>query len=308
MNIVIAGGTGFVGKAIADDFAARGDRVYVLTRRPQPDRPGVTFIEWLTEGSHPESALASVSVDAVINVAGEPINKGRWTKRKKEAILTSRIRSVQQLIRMVDRLDKKPDVFVSASAVGYYGHARDTTLTERSSPLGNSFLSRVCEKWEEEAVKMEGLGVRTVIARIGVVLGKGGALSKMVLPYRFFVGGTLGAGEQWISWIHIRDFIGLIRFIIEKEAISGPVNFTAPRPVRMEELGRAIGSVLIRPHWLRVPEWLLKLVLGEMSSFLLEGQRVVPETALENGFAFTFQRIEDALRDVLQDGGPQAFR
>lgn len=307
MNIVIAGGTGFVGKAIADDFAARGDRVYVLTRRPQPDRPGVTFIEWLTEGSHPESALASVSVDAVINVAGEPINKGRWTKRKKEAILTSRIRSVQQLIRMVDRFDKKPDVFVSASAVGYYGHVRDSTFTEQSSPLGDSFLSRVCEMWEEEAVKMEDLGIRTVIARIGVVLGKGGALSKMVLPYRFFVGGTLGAGEQWISWIHIRDFIRLIHFIIEKEAISGPVNFTAPRPVRMEELGRAIGSVLNRPHWLRVPEWLLKLVLGDMSSFLLEGQRVVPEKALENGFAFAFQRIEDVLRDVLQDGGTQAF-
>lgn len=299
MPIVIAGGTGFVGKAVAHNFANRGDQVYVLTRHPEPDLPNITFIEWLTDRSQPEKALNHLSVDAFINLAGEPLNKGRWTRRKKEAILQSRIRATQESIKIVKRLNEKPNVYINASAIGYYGNSTDQTFVETSVSLENSFPSRVCERWEAEAKNTEGLGVRTVITRIGVVMGKGGgALPKMMLPYHLFAGGTIGTGKQWVSWIHLDDLIGLIRFIVENESITGPVNLTAPHPVRMEQLGKTIASVLSRPHWFPVPEWLIKLFFGEMSNILLEGQKVLPIKALEAGYVFNFQRIEEALHDL----------
>lgn len=299
MPIVIAGGTGFVGKAIAQDFAKKGDQVYVLTRHPKPGLPNITFIEWLTDQSQPEKALKHISIDAFINLAGEPLNNGRWTRRKKETILQSRIQTTQESIKLVRGLDEKPNVYINASAIGYYGNSIDQTFVESSVSLDNSFPSRVCKKWEAEAANVEGLGVRSVITRIGVVMGKGGgALPKMMLPYRLFAGGTVGTGRQWVSWIHMDDLIGLIRLIVENEDITGPVNLTAPNPVRMEQLGNTIAAVLNRPHWIPVPEWMMKLVFGEMSSFLLEGQKVLPEKALEAGYVFKFQRIEEALHDL----------
>ncbi|PTM57981.1 TIGR01777 family oxidoreductase [Desmospora activa] len=305
MNIVIAGGTGFIGKAIVNTFAKEGNHVYVLTRQKHADMENITFIPWLSAASHPENKLRHRSIDAMINLAGDPINQGRWTKRKKEAILQSRIRATQEMIRIVGHVEQKPKAFINASAIGYYGYANEQTFTETSPSLGNSFPSRVCQRWEEEAKKMEAFHIRTIIARIGVVMGNnGGALAKMILPYRFFVGGTVGTGRQWISWIHMEDLIGLIRLIIENEEINGPINLTAPHPVTMRELGQAIGTTLNRPHWFPVPEWLMKLVFGEMSGFLLKGQKVLPEKALQHQYPFRFSRIEAALSNLKTPPSP----
>lgn len=302
MNIVIAGGTGFVGKAMAESFAETGDQVFVLTRQPAPDRPGVTHIEWLTDDARPEKHLPHEHIDAFINLAGDPINTGRWTIRKKEMLISSRVQTTRESIRIVSRLDERPGVFINASAVGYYGHSTHMTFDESSPSLDNSFLSHVCKRWEREAREAERLGVRTVTARIGVVLGnEGGALPKMVLPYRIYMGGTIGTGKQWVPWIHIQDIVGLMRFVIENKVVTGAMNLTAPHPVRMAHLGKTIGNVLNRPHWFSIPERPIELLLGEMSGVLLKGQRVLPEKALEHNYKFHFEHIEDALANLLSD-------
>lgn len=300
MNIVITGGTGFVGRALTDSFASAGDHVFVLTRHPSKDQPGKSFVEWLTDGSKPEERLKGEHIDAFINLAGDPINKGRWTQRKKAAILKSRLLATQKSIHILREMDKKPRVFINASAIGYYGYSTNITFTEESEPLENSFPSRVCKRWEAEALEVEKSGIRTIIARLGVVMGKdGGALPKMVMPYRFYAGGTVGTGKQWLSWVHIQDVAHLFRFMIEHDQLSGPINVTAPHPVRMEQLGQTISDVLKRPHWLPMPEWAMKALFGEMSGFLLQGQKVLPRKVLETGYTFRFEHVEEALADIL---------
>jgi uncharacterized protein (TIGR01777 family) len=300
VNVLISGGTGFIGQAVVKSFLQRGNHVFVLTRKlnGKQNQSNLTYVKWFDDKCRPWETLAPI--DVAVNLAGDPINKGRWTKRKKERILSSRIEATRQMIEILKRSISTPKVFISASAIGYYGLSDELRFDEDSPPIINSFLAQVCNIWEEEAKKAEELGVRTVIARIGLVLGSGGGvLSRMSLPYRLYIGGPVASGKQWISWIHINDLIALIHFIIDRDEIRGPINFTSPNPITMNDFGKAVGHALQRPHWFPVPSLILKAVFGEMSEILIEGQYVKPKKAIEYGYQFSYPDIDSALKDIL---------
>jgi uncharacterized protein len=300
MKIAIAGGTGFVGKALTSYLEKQGHDVYILTRKARPStNDRIHYIEWLTPESQLEKYVSSL--DAFINLAGESINSGRWTEKRKKRIMNSRLSATKAVLEFITKLEHKPEVFINASAIGIYGTSWNEIFTESSTKIGNDFLARTVIAWEEEAKKAEQLGVRTVLARFGIILGKEeGALSRIVLPYKLFIGGTVGSGDQWLSWIHLKDVVRSIEFILNNKNISGAVNITAPHPTRMKEFGQTIAKVLHRPHWLPVPDFGLRLLLGEMSMLVLEGQQVLPEKLQKFGFNFSFPYLEEALYDILQ--------
>ncbi|WFA06117.1 TIGR01777 family oxidoreductase [Bacillus sp. HSf4] len=298
VNIVIAGGTGLIGKHLTKALTAAGHHVYILSRNPEEtEQKNLSYAVWQTRGARPETELPGI--DVWINLAGKSLF-GRWTETIKAEIANSRIRSVQESARIIQKLSVKPKVFIQASAVGIYGTSLFDTFTEKAPASDQDFLSRTTAAWESEAKQIEALGIRTVYVRFGMVLAKsGGALSKMTLPYSLFAGGRIGSGRQWISWIHIDDAVGIIKTAINDSELSGPLNATAPNPVRMERFGKTIGKVKKRPHWLAVPAFAIKAVLGEMSLLVLKGQRVVPEKCLLNEYRFLYPDLEDALRDLL---------
>lgn len=239
-------------------------------------------------------------IDAVVNLAGESIN-GRWTDEKKKSILNSRLKVTEELLKLVKKMPKKPSVWVNASAIGYYGTSETEVFTERSSKHGADFLAEVVRAWETKANEAESLNIRTVFTRFGLVLGKdGGVLPQLSLPYRFFAGGTVGSGKQWISWVHVEDVAKLITEAIENENYSGPVNITSPHPVTMKEFGQVTGDVMHRPHWLPAPSIAFKIMFGEMSMLILKGQQVLPEKALNIGYTFSYPHLKGALHDLLQ--------
>ena len=299
MKIVIAGGTGFVGRALCETFSKAGHEIIVLTRnKRQQTHPNVAYVEWLHDKKVDVSRLSNV--DAVINLAGESIN-ARWTKKKKAEILNSRLKAAEAIYKLIQQLEKKPNVYIQASAIGFYGTSETETFTEQASKPGHDFLAHVASKWEEAGKVIENEGIRTVYMRFGLILSKDdGALPRIILPYKWFFGGKLGKGNQWASWVHIEDVCSMIRFAIENENINGPLNVTAPNPVTMNELGKTAAKILKRPHWLSVPAFALKLILGEMSTLVLDGQRVLPEKALENGFHFQFETLDEALENLFQ--------
>ncbi|WP_121609861.1 TIGR01777 family oxidoreductase [Mesobacillus foraminis] len=301
MKIAIAGGTGFIGKALTSLLIDNGYEVIILSRRDESIKPSANprTVRWLNDGDQPELHLEGVQ--AFVNLAGTTINS-RWNPKSKAEIVSSRISAVNEIRRIIQNLPKKPRVVVNASAVGFYGTSETKTFTETSHSVGNDFLAETVKKWEEEVLQIEQAGVRTVLCRFGVILDKNqGALSKMLLPYRLYAGGTIGSGKQWLSWVHIDDVARGILFAIEEDSLSGPVNFTAPEPVRMEQFGRQLAHSLNRPHWLRVPSFGLQLLLGEMSMLVLEGQRVLPEKLLDYGFIFFYPNLKDAMTDLFQD-------
>lgn len=239
------------------------------------------------------------SIDVVINLAGESINS-RWTKKQKKIILNSRIQTTKGLIKQLQALPAKPHTFINASAIGYYGTSETESFTEQHVTPGNDFLANTVYSWEQEASKARSLGIRTIYARFGVILGPdGGALPKMLLPYQFYIGGTVGSGKQWLSWIHIDDVASMIDFIIHKKEIDGPLNITAPEPIRMKGFGETIATIMKKPHWLPVPSFMLHALLGEMSILVLEGQHVLPSKAIEHGYQYTFPTIDHALQNIL---------
>jgi uncharacterized protein len=299
MKLVIAGASGFIGSVLVQRLWQRGDALVLLSRKPRSPTagPNTKWLAWepVSSGGWEESIDGA---DGVVNLAGEGIAEKRWTERQKEIIRSSRIESTRALVRAIAKAKAKPKFLINASAVGYYGARGDETLTEESKP-GNDFLARVCVAWEDEARKAEDHGVRVALLRTGIVLAKGkGALAKMVPPFKFFFGGPLGSGKQWMPWIHIEDEIAIILCLIENANAHGSFNATSPNPVTMEEFCSVLGKVLNRPSWASVPASALALLLGEMADMVLAGQRALPKGTEKLGYNFKHPTLTEALESL----------
>lgn len=296
MRITVSGGSGFIGERLRKRLLGAGHSLFMLGRRPRAV-PGVRTGAWdAMAGEPPREALDDA--DAIIHLAGEPVAQ-RWTPEVKRRIRASRVEGTRHLVDAIGRLPRRPGVMVCASAVGYYGSRGEERLTERSAP-GSGFLPEVCVAWENEEDRAAALGVRVVKLRIGVVLGaEGGALKQMLPPFRMGVGGRLGGGGMWMSWIHAEDLVSLIVHALHTPALSGAVNAVAPNPVRNAEFTRALAAAVKRPALLPFPEFALRLVFGEMAGIVLASQHITPAAALEAGFRFEHPEIGPALRDLL---------
>jgi uncharacterized protein len=299
MTFLITGATGFIGKKLAHGLLARGDAVNYLgrTRSGQLDSR-VAYHPWNNVKELPP--LNSVPrLDAIVHLAGEPIGQ-RWTRAAKKRIYASRVEGTRQLVTAIGKLQYKPKVLVSASAIGYYGDRGDETLIERSA-WGNGFLTEVCRDWEREALRAREFGLRVVTPRFATVLGReGGALPKMLAPFRLGLGGKFGDGRQWMSWIHIDDLLRLVLFAVENQAVSGALNASSPRPVTNAEFTRTLASALRRPAVLPVPKIVLKLALGELASLFLGSLRVLPQATEQTGFRFEHPKLAGTLRDLVR--------
>jgi uncharacterized protein (TIGR01777 family) len=306
MRIFLAGGTGLVGSRLVRRLLERGDQVAVLTRRPDVARQKWGDACDVVAGDPVQTGPWMEAVgdcDAVVNLVGEGVFNRRWRRRFKELLRTSRVDSttniVAALARSPRRADGAPRVLVNASAIGFYGPHGDEELDE-SAPPGDDTLARLCIDWEKAAASAATHGIRTAIVRVGVVLDReGGALTKMLLPFKMFMGGPVGSGKQWVSWIHHEDLVGLILLGLDNPRASGPMNGTAPNPVTNKELAKALGRTLHRPSFMPTPKFALRVMLGEVAGLVTTGQRVLPRKALEWGYAFKFPEIDTALRDVL---------
>jgi uncharacterized protein (TIGR01777 family) len=303
MKVVVSGGTGFIGSRLLDELLREGHQVILLSRRPGAAGnrlPGnLEIAPW--DGRLPGPWQEKLEgADGVINLAGESIAEGRWTAERKARIVASRVDSTRAIVQAMAQAKKKPSVLVNASAVGYYGHVPEGKITE-SHPKGAGFLADTCARWEEEARRAAKAGARVVLARIGIVLAPGGgALAKMIPPFLFFAGGSLGSGRQWFPWIDRDDVSGAILFALKRPDLSGPVNVTAPEPVIMRDFSKMLGKALHRPSWAPVPGFALKMLLGEMAEMLLTGQCAVPEKLANAGYAFRDPHLEGALAHALQ--------
>lgn len=302
MKVVIAGGSGFLGRILTERLTRSNHSVVVLSRNPETVRNAFTKaeVESWDAASLGTWAKRIDGADAVVNLTGESIAGKRWSRMQKDLISDSRVSSTRAIVGAIQGAKERPHVLVNASAVGFYGDVPDGEVTE-DHQKGNDFLADVCTRWEFEAQTAEKYGVRVVLPRTGIVLEKnGGALQKLLLPFNLFVGGPLGGGKQWFPWIHLQDEIGAIVFALENKNISGPVNLAAPDPVTMREFCSALGKAMQRPSWAPVPGIALKILLGEMAGpLLLGGQKVVPTKLLGTGYKFLFPKLEEALRNIL---------
>ncbi|NJM72369.1 MAG: TIGR01777 family protein [Scytonema sp. RU_4_4] len=306
MKIAITGATGFVGSRLVERLHGEGMTVLVLTRNttyaqkvfPPTAFPNVEIVAYTpnTSGSW-QSAISSC--DGVVNLAGEPIGEGRWTAERKQEILNSRKFVTQNIVDAIVNANPKPSVLVNASAIGYYGTSETATYDETSSSA-DDFLAQVCQAWEAEAKRVTNAGVRLVILRFGIVLGLGGALGKMITPFKLFAGGPIGSGRQWFSWIHVDDVVNLILQALTKPQMQGVYNATAPHPVRMAQLSQTMGKVMNRPSWLPVPAFAIEALLGDGAMVVLEGQQVLPKRTLESGFEYKYPNLEPALAQILK--------
>jgi uncharacterized protein (TIGR01777 family) len=304
MRVIIAGGTGFLGRPLSLALAADGHDVTVLTR--DSTRSGqlaatgaARSVVWTPNGESGPWAFVIDGAGAVVNLAGESIAAKRWTAAQKQKILDTRVRATRSLVSAIRGAAAPPPVLVSGSAVGYYGPLGDEVVTE-DAPPGSDFLARVCVAWEEEARRAATAHTRVVCVRTGVVLEKdGGALPQMLPPFRLGAGGPVGSGRQYWPWIHRQDWIDLVRWAIQTPDVNGAVNATAPRPVTNADFARALGRAMHRPAFMPAPAFALRLMLGEMAdALLLSGQRAVPTRAERGGFTFTYPRVDDALQAI----------
>jgi uncharacterized protein len=309
MRIVIAGGTGFLGSPLAEGYAEEGHDVRVLTRGltsgesrhdPGTGVPGVTRVGWNPATGGPWESVID-GADAVVNLTGADIGQARWTPQRKALIRDSRIIPTKTLAAAIRRAANPPQVFVSGSGIGYYGASLDGQLKTERSPAGDDFLARLCTDWEAEAQHAANAATRVVTMRTAMVVERnGGALQKLVTPFRFFMGGRFGSGRQYMSWIHRLDWIEMVRWIIDTRALTGAVNAAAPVPVTNREFARALGRALHRPALVPTPALALKTVLGgeRATALVLTGQRAVPERALSHGFHFRYPEIDIAFRGI----------
>jgi len=295
MHVLLTGGTGFIGHALCAHLLQAGHTLSVLTRDPTRARVQVSTAARVV------TALDEArDVEAVVNLAGEPLMAGRWNAERKAEFRRSRLGTTQALVAWMARQSVRPRVLVSGSAIGYYGPRDDEALDESAAP-GDDFAAQLCRDWETEALQAEGLDVRTCRLRTGIVLGTdGGALAKMLPPFRWGAGGPMGDGRQWMSWIHRDDLVRMIAWLLHSDRAGGAYNGTAPAPVTNRDFARALGNALHRPALLPTPAFLLKAGFGEMAHLLLTGQRVLPAHALAEGFVFRFPALDEALEDLLR--------
>ncbi|MEK6289505.1 MAG: TIGR01777 family oxidoreductase [Acidobacteriota bacterium] len=300
MKILVTGATGLIGRSLCRSLTEDGHTVVALSRSPRkPAELAVAEIhQWDSlAGPPPEAALTGV--DAVVNLAGEPIVARRWSDEQKKLIRDSRVVTTRNLVDGLRSADRKPGVLVNGSAVGFYGNRGDEQL-EETSPPGHGFMSDICVEWEREGARASELGIRVVQVRTGVVLSaEGGALQKMLPPFKLGVGGRLGSGKQWFPWIHIDDIVGIFRHAIYTSSLAGALNGVAPKPVTNSEFTRELAKVLHRPAFFPVPEIALRVLMGEMSEVLFVSQRLVPKAALASGYKFHYSALAEALEDVL---------
>lgn len=301
MRVVITGGSGLIGRALARELGGAGNDVVVLTRDPGRVGtlpPGVRAARW--DGRTAQGWAPLLDADtAIVHLAGESIAEGRWTEAKKRRIRDSRVVSGQAVMDAIREAPARPRVLIQSSAVGYYGGRGDEIIPE-DTPPGRDFLATVCQEWEASTAEAESLGVRRAVARTGIVLAReGGALPVMSLPFKLMVGGPIGDGRQWFPWIHIEDEVGALRFLLEREEARGAFNLTAPHPVTNRDLTRALAQALGRPGFLPAPGFALRIALGEMADSLLQGQRAVPSRLRDLGYTFRWPDLEPALRNLL---------
>lgn len=307
--VVIAGGSGFLGRRLAAALAAEGHLVTILTRTPAPEPPrrtppagagSICDVHWHPDGSIGAWSGTVEGASAVINLAGESIAARRWTTAQKSRLVESRLNATRSLVGAIAAARRPPAIMASASAIGYYGDRGNEELTEASDP-GDDFLARLCVRWEREAMRANSPQTRVVLIRTGIVLDPdGGALARMLPPFRAGVGGPLGSGRQYMSWIHRNDWVSLVRWMITNDLVGGPINATAPEPVTNKDFSRTLGRALHRPSLLRAPAFALRLLLGEMTDpLLLASQRVLPARADALGFQFAYPRLEPALQALL---------
>ena len=305
MKVAIAGATGFVGSRLVEKLQAAGHQVVVLSRDaararrvfPASAYPNLEVVAY-TPAESGDWQKSIAGCDAVVNLAGVPIAEERWTEARQQAILDSRKLTTAKLVEAMVNANPRPSVFVSASAIGYYGTS-ETAEFDETSPAGNDFLAAVCKDWEAAAQPAKNAGTRLAILRLGIVLGMGGALAKMLPPFKLFAGGPLGTGKQWFSWVHREDVVDLILYALQNSQVQGVLNATAPNPVRMNELCQTLGEVLQRPSWLPVPGFALEMLLGDGAKLVLEGQKVLPKQTLASGFQYQYPTLKLALEEIL---------
>ncbi|MFD0717383.1 TIGR01777 family oxidoreductase [Paenibacillus sp. GCM10027626] len=297
MHIAVTGGTGFVGRNLIEALIQRGDRVTLISRSAANKSIHAGLQHAVTWKELEQDPSMLEGVDAIVNLAGESINQ-RWTAAAKQRILQSRLDAAASIAALVDRLRRKPEVVINASGISIYGASDNAAVDESSPHRLTDFLGTVVEQWEDAADRIQ--ASRLIKLRISVVLGNnGGAFPLMALPYRLFAGGRVGSGRQWLSWIHIEDIVCLIMFCIDNKDIQGPVNASSPEPVTNEEFGKTIGKAMGRPHWIPVPAFAMKLLFGEMSVLLLEGQQALPNQAVKHGFHFLYPTLAAAAKDLV---------
>lgn len=294
MNILMTGGTGFIGSRLINQLVLEGHHIYVLTRFPKkhPDSAYISYISY----QYPMKKLPFIH--AVINLAGETLF-GNWSEEKKASIVASRVKATEKLTKVLLQMHEKPNVFLSGSAIGYYGMSEDKIFTEATTKPGDDFLATVCDAWEKTAMTAEDLGIRTVYTRFGIVLdGKAGALPQMALPVKLGIGGKIASGSQWMSWVHIDDCVNLLLFALYNAKVSGSLNITAPYPKQNNDFMKLLGKTLRRPTLIRTPALFFKIAVGEMHQLVTGGQYVYPQKALDYGYVFQYPRLEDALTAI----------
>jgi hypothetical protein len=297
MKVLITGATGLIGTPLQKMLRDAGHELLLASRKPPKNE---SYVQWdINDGFAAPEKLEGV--DAVIHLAGENLNGLRWTDEKKKAIRDSRILGTRNVVDSISNLKQRPRVFASSSAIGFYGDRSDEVMTE-TSPPGKGFLPEVCREWEAEARRAEDAGIRTVLLRAGIVLSKdGGALGTMLTPFKFGLGGVIGSGKQWMSWISLDDHVAVIKFVLENKAIRGAVNSVSPNPVTNEEFTKTMGEVLYRPTFIPVPEFAVHLAFGEMGdTLLLDSTRVAPKRLDEAGFKFNFPDLKKALENAVK--------
>lgn len=305
MKVAITGATGFVGSRLVEVLQQEGDNILVLSRYPERARrffpketfPNVEFVAYNPKKSG-DWQQSIAGCDGVVNLAGAPIAETRWTPDRKTEILESRQLGTQKIVEAIAQANPKPQVLINSSAIGYYGTSETATFDE-TSPPGNDFLAQVCQAWENEAQKVKDSGTRLVIIRTGIVLGMGGAIGKMITPFKMFAGGPIGSGRQWFAWIHRDDLVNLIITALRRPELEGVYNATSPNPVRMAEFCQTLGQVMHRPSWLPVPGFALELLLGDAAKVILEGQQVLPKRTLASGFTYKYPTLKPALEQIL---------